>query len=74
MTLEEAIVFLEPSDSRGAAICMSAEDFTKLKTALEQACEKLRGCSKEVETEIYRMSGRIEALQAKVKAKRPRRG
>lgn len=38
MTLDETISFLEPTDARAGAICMSAYDFNRLKTALEQAC------------------------------------
>lgn len=42
MTTDEFLDFLEPTDSRGAAICQSAEDWNKMKTALEQACFLLK--------------------------------
>lgn len=70
LTLDELIAMLEPQldPPRGAAIIISAEDFTRLKVAIEQACAKLKGCSKEVEA----VSGRLVALQTKVSAKKPR--
>lgn len=46
MTFEETIEFLEPTDSRGGALCMSVSDWTAIKTSLEQACVKQR-CSYE---------------------------
>lgn len=41
MTLDETIVFLEPTDKRAGAICKSADDSNKEKTALEKACREL---------------------------------
>jgi hypothetical protein len=40
LSFEETIEFLEPSEIRGGALFLSASDFNKLKTALEQACVK----------------------------------
>lgn len=71
MTLEQTIEFLEPTETRGAALCMSAEDFGKLKTALEVACEKLgRACSKEVRENLRSVASRVDGLQSRVIAKR----
>lgn len=43
MTLDQFIAFLEPQiePPRAGAICQSAEDFSKVKTVLEQACREL---------------------------------
>lgn len=41
LTLDEFILFLEPTEARGGAICQSAEDWGRLKTALEKACRLL---------------------------------
>ena len=43
MTMDEYLDFLEPQESpaRGGAICQSAADFNRTKTALEQACRML---------------------------------
>lgn len=80
LTLDEWIAFLEPKQAtetapaRGAAICQSAEDWNKLKTALEQACEKMgRWCTREVQTRAEAVTARVDALQAKVAAKAPRK-
>lgn len=73
MTLDETIQFLEPTDTRGAAICQSAEDWNKLKTALEVACEKLgRACTREAKEQISQVSSRVSRLQERVRAKRPK--
>lgn len=66
LTFEQAIEFLEPQlerddpenpgkklPPRGGAICRSASDTQKLKTALEQACRELAGgCSYETRRAI----------------------
>lgn len=59
MTLNEYIDFLEPQPAHGGnparagAICESAADWTKKKTALEQACRELgRRCSFEIQEMI----------------------
>ncbi|NTU74270.1 hypothetical protein HGB07_09115 [Candidatus Roizmanbacteria bacterium] len=41
MTLDEFIDFLEPTDTRGGAVCMSGDDWTALKTAIEQLCRRM---------------------------------
>ncbi len=47
LTLEETITFLEPflgndeHPARAGAICMSAYDWNRMKTALEQACRAM---------------------------------
>jgi hypothetical protein len=63
MTLDEFIEFLEPQNERGPAICLSSEDFASLKTTLEQACAKIKGCAKETELQMNEVQGRIERLQ-----------
>lgn len=58
MDLAQTIYFLEPQPSpspgmtpRAGAICQSAEDWNKVKTALEQACRELGSkCSFEVQS------------------------
>jgi hypothetical protein len=55
MTLDEFLDFLEPQEStgKGAAICQSAEDWNKMKTALETACRMLgKRCSYEMKKAI----------------------
>ena len=53
MTFDEFLEFIEPSQNRGGALCQSAEDSAKLKTALEQACRLLGGrCSYEIRRTI----------------------
>ena len=48
MNLDELLTFIEPTDKRGGAILMSAEDWNKMKTALEQACREIgNGCKYE---------------------------
>lgn len=36
-----ALTFLEPTTTRAGAICQSADDYAKLKTALQEACRSL---------------------------------
>ena len=85
MTLDEFIEFLEPQEekrdplnqqvvlapARSGALCQSAEDWMKLKTALTQACEKLKkACSKELKESLHQVSCRIDGLQEKVSYKK----
>nr|BFD58920.1 hypothetical protein CKG001_10270 [Bdellovibrio sp. CKG001] len=76
MTLEEFIEFLEPQEevrssdgtiiqeARGGALCLSAEDLNKQKTALEKACRKLgRGCTYEMKKLIKEATGSVDGLQ-----------
>lgn len=79
MNLDQLIEFLEPRvatetlPARGAAICQSAEDWNKQKTALEQACKKMgRWCTFEVKAMAESMQARVDALQSKVSAKAQR--
>jgi hypothetical protein len=67
MTLDESLTFLEPTETRGGAICMSAEDYSKIKTVIESACRKLNGCQKE---KVKQVIARIDTLQSTAKAKR----
>lgn len=67
LTLEQAIEFLEPTETRGGAVCMSAEDFTEIKTTIQTACEKLRACNHE---KVGAVLTRLDELQKKAKAKR----
>jgi hypothetical protein len=61
LTLDQSIAFLEPSTTRGGAMCMSTEDFAALKTALEQACNKLgRACTKEAKQNLKVVSARMD--------------
>jgi len=77
MTLDEWILFLEPdiATGKGAAICMSSQDYQETKTALQQACYKLgRWCTKEIKEEMMKTDARVMALQEKVRGqKRERR-
>lgn len=42
------VAYLEPSESKAPALCMSSSDFSKLKTAIEQLCHRLgQKCNKE---------------------------
>lgn len=73
MNLDQSVAFLEPQiePPRGAAMCMSSEDFSKLKSALEQACKKLgTSCTKEAKANIAQVSDRVDGLQARVREKR----
>ena len=75
MDLAELIVFLEAQpeyvdtdgvyhSARGAAFIMSADDFNKMKTALEQACEKLGNqCTYEMRMTYQNVKNNIDSLQ-----------
>lgn len=81
LDLDQWIAFLEPQSeqvlpgdvkvpARGGALCMSSDDFSKLKTAMEQACHKLgRWCSYEVQTTMEQSSKRIGLLQKRASKK-----
>jgi hypothetical protein len=57
MTLDQFLDFLLPTDAHGGAICQSADDWNKMKTALEQACRELgTQCSLEIHAAISRAS------------------
>ena len=73
MDLNQWVEFLEPQaePSRGAAMCMSSEDFTKIKTVIEQACKRLGGaCTKEAKESLNRVSTVLEGLQERVQKKK----
>jgi len=73
MNLDQWVNFLEPQldPARGAAICMSSADFSKIKTVIEQACKKLgTSCAKEMKEKISRVSAKVDGLQARVMEKR----
>jgi len=56
MNAVEYVYFLEPNTERGGAICESADDFNKEKTALEQACRLLgKKCTYEMKRIIKTM-------------------
>jgi hypothetical protein len=61
--------------AKGPAICISSQDFAKLKTATEQLCAKVgSACTKETKAKMEELSLRIENLREKSIAKaRPRR-
>lgn len=79
MTLDAWIDFLEPQDerpdpshpgqmlpARAGAICQSADDYSRLKTAMEQACRALGNqCTPEIQQAIRSME-RIERLVKRV--------
>lgn len=74
LNLDQSIAFLEPSTERGGAMCMSTEDFTKLKMLIEQACDRLgRACTREVKKNIETVSHRIDGLIATSKEKRKKK-
>jgi len=55
MTFDEMVNFLEPNidTNKGAALCQSLEDWSSIKTSLEQACELLEDrCTFEMEETI----------------------
>lgn len=81
MTLDEFIEFLEPkeaqvdptgkvtSPARGGALCQSAEDWNKQKTALEKACIKLgKKCTYEMRQTFDAVKRNILTLQRQASA------
>lgn len=70
MDLNGFLEFLEPRENKAAAICTSAVDFNKLKTALQQACEILGSdCKREIKEAIQQASKVLDKLEASSKAK-----
>lgn len=62
MTAQETVEFLEPAvePPRAGAVCMTANDFGRMKTALEKACRRLgRKCSYEVRAALAQMGARL---------------
>lgn len=79
MDLTETIKFLEPqladpvkkTPARGAAMCQSADDWNKQKTALESACKILgKSCTYEIKMALATAENNISTLQAKVASKK----
>lgn len=78
MSFDEFIDFLEPQPerpdpndptktlpARAGAICQSASDWNKLKTALESACHILKKkCTYEIKESIAQLGQAIEKLEA----------
>lgn len=69
MPLADTIAFLEPQQktdtqpARGGAICMSADDFNKIKTAVEQLCKKVGSmCTYETKKKIAEVSAKIKKV------------
>lgn len=53
----EFVAFLEPSQSKAPALCMSSSDYSRLKTVIEQLCHKLSTkCSKQMKRAIARIN------------------
>ncbi len=58
LSYDEYMAFLEPSATKGAAICQSSADYGALKTALDDACRAMGdGCTLEVKAQIKHMEG-----------------
>ena len=90
MTFGEFLEFLEPQaerpdpadpakviPARGGALCQSAEQWNRLKTELEKACEKLgKYCTRETKQVMTQVSARLTRLEQRAlsKAKRKPRG
>lgn len=83
MSLDEFLDFLEPQEekiddkgnvlapARGGAICQSASDWNRQKTALEQACNLLgKSCSYEMREVLQKVTTSVDTLQAKVSVKK----
>lgn len=76
LNLDEWIAFLEPDpvSGRGSALCLSSEDYKKMKDAIDYACKKLgRWCSHEVTSTIEQVDARMGALQSQVMERRKKR-
>lgn len=74
LTPSQFYAFLEPDTTtgKGAAICMSTDDFAKLQIALEQACRKLgASCTKEVKEQMQSLDKRVGRLREK-SSKKPK--
>lgn len=55
--------FLESSDTHGAAICQSSDDWSKDHTALEEACQKLgAACSYDIRKMIDGVNQKVQRL------------
>lgn len=86
LSFDQWLEFLEPQPEknlpdgkkvpeRGAAVCVSSDDWTALKTAIMKLCEKVGSwCKKEEQEKIEAVSANVEGLQAKVMAKKRKKG
>lgn len=84
LSFEQAVEFLEPQferpdpaqpgkvlPARAGALCQSSADWNKMKTALEQACEKMGdNCSKDIRTDLKSFSAKTAGLNAQSQIKR----
>ncbi len=82
LSFDQWLEFLEPQPEkkkddgsvipeRGAAVCLSSDDWTSLKTAIMKLCEKVgTWCKKEEKEKIDAVATNIEGLQAKVMKKK----
>lgn len=64
MTFDETISFLEADidTKKPAALCQSASDWNKIKTALDQACELLKKrCTKEIKEQIASLENAVDS-------------
>jgi hypothetical protein len=63
MTAAELVAFLESSPTKAPALCMSAQDYSKLRTAIEQLCHRQgqskKRCRKEVQKSFNRINEAI---------------
>lgn len=72
MTAEQFVEYLEPTEKRGPALCLSTEDYARLKTAIEQLCYKAgSGCTKEVKKEIQTVASRMDRIADRRKRPKP---
>lgn len=72
INLSELIRYLEPdiNPDKPPAIIMKAEGWTRIKSALEEACIALRGlCEAEFMDELKRVDGNVQGLLSRAKEK-----
>ncbi len=63
LTFSQFLDFLEPKTGKGAAICLSSQDYGRIKTAIDQVCKKTGACSYEVKARIEKINSRVERVQ-----------
>ncbi len=65
LDFDQTIDFLHASETHGAALCQSSKDWTKIKTALEQACVLLgKRCKKKVVGDVDSIIKTIDKIQS----------
>lgn len=70
ITLEEYLIFLQPTDTRAGAVCATSADFNRLKTALDKACVALgSSCEKEVREALKTAGQVLSDLETKSREK-----